>query len=130
MCVIPVDDILAVERVEESSFKIKNMFQLVQPNRTLYIQVKDLMPHSEDNLAGLTSCNTDYICNNLCTEYHHYKLVSSLTKEIDFLIGNELCRGEGVARSADEGVPVQYPSFETIPPRSLHQLCLALVSHE
>ncbi|KAK3850079.1 hypothetical protein Pcinc_043192 [Petrolisthes cinctipes] len=40
LCVIPVDEILAVERVEESSFKIKNMFQLVQPNRTLYIQVR------------------------------------------------------------------------------------------
>lgn len=40
LCDIPVENILAVERVQESSFKIKNMFQLVQEGRTLYIQVR------------------------------------------------------------------------------------------
>ena len=39
LCVIPIEDILAVEAVQESSFRVKNMFQVVQPNRTLYIQV-------------------------------------------------------------------------------------------
>lgn len=43
LCCIPVEDIRAVEPVQESSFKCKNMFQLVQPNRTLYIQVATSM---------------------------------------------------------------------------------------
>ncbi|XP_069955564.1 ras GTPase-activating protein 3 isoform X3 [Cherax quadricarinatus] len=47
LCVIPVDEILAVERVEESSFKIKNMFQLVQPSRTLYIQAMNCVEEKE-----------------------------------------------------------------------------------
>ncbi|KAK7078653.1 Ras GTPase-activating protein 2 [Halocaridina rubra] len=47
LCQIPVDQILAVERVEESSFKIKNMFQLVQPNRTLYIQAMNCVEEKE-----------------------------------------------------------------------------------
>lgn len=37
---IPLSDILAVERLQEDSFKKKNMFQIVQPNgRALYVQV-------------------------------------------------------------------------------------------
>ncbi|ROT82095.1 ras GTPase-activating protein 3 isoform X1 [Penaeus vannamei] len=47
LCSIPVDDILAVERVEESSFKCKNMFQLVQPHRTLYIQAMNCVEEKE-----------------------------------------------------------------------------------
>ncbi|XP_071542428.1 ras GTPase-activating protein 3-like [Panulirus ornatus] len=47
LCVIPVDEILAVERVQESSFKIKNMFQLVQPDRTLYIQATNCVEEKE-----------------------------------------------------------------------------------
>uniref|UniRef100_A0A3B3S3H9 PH domain-containing protein n=1 Tax=Paramormyrops kingsleyae TaxID=1676925 RepID=A0A3B3S3H9_9TELE len=35
---IPVENILAVERLEEESFNKKNMFQVIQPERTLYIQ--------------------------------------------------------------------------------------------
>ncbi|XP_076031592.1 ras GTPase activating protein 1 isoform X2 [Oratosquilla oratoria] len=47
LCAIPVDQILAVERVEESSFKCKNMFQLVQSERTLYIQAKNCVDEKE-----------------------------------------------------------------------------------
>lgn len=39
LCCIPLDQILAVERLQEDSFKMKNMFQIVQPERALYIQV-------------------------------------------------------------------------------------------
>ncbi|KAG8237569.1 hypothetical protein J437_LFUL003292 [Ladona fulva] len=39
LCVIPLEDILAVERLQEDSFKMKNMFQIVQPKRALYVQV-------------------------------------------------------------------------------------------
>ncbi|KAA0189698.1 hypothetical protein HAZT_HAZT004172 [Hyalella azteca] len=47
LCIIPVEDILAVEPVQESSFKCKNMFQLVQPNRTLYIQAANCVEEKE-----------------------------------------------------------------------------------
>lgn len=39
LCTIPLADILAVERVQEESFKKNNMFQIVQPKRVLYLQV-------------------------------------------------------------------------------------------
>uniref|UniRef100_A0A6A7G5G4 Ras GTPase-activating protein 3-like n=2 Tax=Hirondellea gigas TaxID=1518452 RepID=A0A6A7G5G4_9CRUS len=47
LCIIPVEDILAVEPVQESSFKCNNMFQLVQPNRTLYIQAANCVEEKE-----------------------------------------------------------------------------------
>ncbi|KAB7493725.1 Ras GTPase-activating protein 3 [Armadillidium nasatum] len=47
LCTIPVDKILAVEKVEESSFKCKNMFQLVQGNRTLYMQASNCVEEKE-----------------------------------------------------------------------------------
>lgn len=43
LCCIPLDRILAVERLQEDSFKMKNMFQIVQPERALYIQVCELI---------------------------------------------------------------------------------------
>jgi len=43
LCCIPLDKILAVERLQEDSFKMKNMFQIVQPERALYIQVYELI---------------------------------------------------------------------------------------
>jgi len=43
LCCIPLDQILAVERLQEDSFKMKNMFQIVQPERALYIQVCELI---------------------------------------------------------------------------------------
>ncbi|MBN3281839.1 RASA3 protein, partial [Polyodon spathula] len=41
LCNIPIENILAVEKLEESSFKMKNMFQVIQPERTLYIQANN-----------------------------------------------------------------------------------------
>ncbi|EDV25301.1 uncharacterized protein TRIADDRAFT_63821 [Trichoplax adhaerens] len=37
LCQIPKEDILAVERVDYEAFKMKLMFQIVQPNRPLYV---------------------------------------------------------------------------------------------
>lgn len=39
LCCIPLDQILAVEKLQEDSFKKNYMFQIVQPERALYIQV-------------------------------------------------------------------------------------------
>lgn len=40
LCCIPLNQILAVERLNEDSFKMKNMFQIIQSERRmLYVQV-------------------------------------------------------------------------------------------
>ncbi|XP_065348257.1 GTPase-activating protein [Cloeon dipterum] len=45
---IPLSDILAVERLQEDSFKKKNMFQIVQPNgRALYVQASNCVAEKE-----------------------------------------------------------------------------------
>ncbi|KFO35023.1 Ras GTPase-activating protein 3, partial [Fukomys damarensis] len=41
LCCIPIENILAVERLEEESFRMKNMFQVIQPERALYIQANN-----------------------------------------------------------------------------------------
>ncbi|PIK46528.1 putative ras GTPase-activating protein 3, partial [Apostichopus japonicus] len=40
LCTIPVSEILAVEKLQEDSFQMKFMFQVVQPERALYVQEK------------------------------------------------------------------------------------------
>lgn len=52
MCSIPLPDILAVERVHEDSFKKNNMFQVVQPERVLYIQVSLISLFSVIQIKG------------------------------------------------------------------------------
>ncbi|XP_069689652.1 ras GTPase-activating protein 3 isoform X2 [Periplaneta americana] len=47
LCCIPLDQILAVERLQEDSFKMKNMFQIVQPERALYIQAHNCVEEKE-----------------------------------------------------------------------------------
>ncbi|XP_046990174.1 GTPase-activating protein isoform X1 [Schistocerca americana] len=47
LCSIPLDKILAVERLQEDSFKMKNMFQIVQPERALYIQANNCVEEKE-----------------------------------------------------------------------------------
>ncbi|MGH0142059.1 UNVERIFIED_CONTAM: hypothetical protein FKN15_075224 [Acipenser sinensis] len=41
LCTIQIENILAVEKLEEESFKMKNMFQVIQPERALYIQANN-----------------------------------------------------------------------------------------
>ncbi|CAL4121498.1 unnamed protein product, partial [Meganyctiphanes norvegica] len=74
LCQIPVDDILAVERVEESSFKCQNMFQLVQPNRTLYIQTSNCVEEKEwlDLLTKVCQYN-----NHRLKQYHPGAYINS-----------------------------------------------------
>ncbi|XP_013401022.2 ras GTPase-activating protein 3 isoform X2 [Lingula anatina] len=59
LCEIPVDEILAVETVEEESFKMKYMFQVVQPQRTLYIQANNCVEMKEwtDILSKICEMN-------------------------------------------------------------------------
>ncbi|XP_078694810.1 ras GTPase-activating protein 3-like isoform X2 [Branchiostoma floridae x Branchiostoma belcheri] len=59
LCKIPVEDILAVEGLQEESFKMKNMFQVVQPQRALYIQANNCVEAKEwiDILNKVSQCN-------------------------------------------------------------------------
>ncbi|XP_059408279.1 ras GTPase-activating protein 3 isoform X5 [Carassius carassius] len=58
LCSIPIENILAVERLEEESFKMKNMFQVIQPERALYIQANNCVEARDwiDILTKGTSC--------------------------------------------------------------------------
>ncbi|XP_073446621.1 ras GTPase-activating protein 3 [Dendrobates tinctorius] len=59
LCSIPIENILAVERVEEESFKMKNMFQVIKPSRTLYIQANNCVEAMDwiDILTKVSQCN-------------------------------------------------------------------------
>ena len=67
LVVIPIEDILAVEAVQESYFRVKNMFQVVQPNRTLYIQASNCVEEKErlDLLTKVCQYN-----NHRLKQYH------------------------------------------------------------
>ncbi|XP_052043562.1 ras GTPase-activating protein 2 isoform X2 [Apodemus sylvaticus] len=56
---IPVKNILAVEKLEESSFNKKNMFQVIHAEKTLYIQASNCVEANEwiDVLCRLSRCN-------------------------------------------------------------------------
>ncbi|XP_059409418.1 ras GTPase-activating protein 3-like [Carassius carassius] len=59
LCSIPIENIMAVERLEEESFKMKNMFQVIQPERALYIQANNCVEARDwiDILTKVSQCN-------------------------------------------------------------------------
>ncbi|XP_053420110.1 ras GTPase-activating protein 3 isoform X2 [Nycticebus coucang] len=67
LCSIPIENILAVEKLEEQSFRMKNMFQVVQPERTLYIQASNCVEAKDwvDVLSKVSHCNRQRL-----TVYH------------------------------------------------------------
>ncbi|KAK0163577.1 hypothetical protein PV327_007245 [Microctonus hyperodae] len=67
LCRILLEEILAVERLHEDSFKMKNMFQIVQPQRALYVQAGNCVEEKEwiDILTKI--CHTN---NNRLEKYH------------------------------------------------------------
>uniref|UniRef100_A0A2K6SGP9 RAS p21 protein activator 3 n=1 Tax=Saimiri boliviensis boliviensis TaxID=39432 RepID=A0A2K6SGP9_SAIBB len=56
---ISIENILAVEKLEEESFKMKNMFQVIQPERALYIQANNCVEAKDwiDILTKVSQCN-------------------------------------------------------------------------
>ncbi|XP_017875517.1 GTPase-activating protein isoform X2 [Ceratina calcarata] len=67
LCRIPLEDILAVEKLQEDSFKMKNMFQIVQSQRALYVQAGNCVEEKEwiDILTKI--CRTN---SNRLEKYH------------------------------------------------------------
>lgn len=47
LCVIPISDILSVQRVSYDSFYRSNMFQVIQPHRILYVQANNSVEENE-----------------------------------------------------------------------------------
>ncbi|XP_019859524.1 PREDICTED: ras GTPase-activating protein 3-like [Amphimedon queenslandica] len=66
--VIPLEDMLAVERVDETAFNMKFMLQLIQPERVLYLQAKN----SVDQLEWLSALA------KACYVHHSDTMVSSV----------------------------------------------------
>uniref|UniRef100_A0A8C5YGV4 Ras GTPase-activating protein 2 n=1 Tax=Microcebus murinus TaxID=30608 RepID=A0A8C5YGV4_MICMU len=56
---IPVKNILAVEKLEESSFNKKNMFQVIHAEKPLYVQANNCVEANEwiDVLCRVSRCN-------------------------------------------------------------------------
>ncbi|XP_031999328.1 ras GTPase-activating protein 2 isoform X1 [Hylobates moloch] len=56
---IPVKNILAVEKLEESSFNKKNMFQVIHTEKPLYVQANNCVEANEwiDILCRVSRCN-------------------------------------------------------------------------
>ncbi|XP_012251278.2 GTPase-activating protein isoform X5 [Athalia rosae] len=67
LCKIPLREILAVERLHEDSFKMKNMFQIVQRQRALYVQASNCVEEKEwiDILTKICQTNS-----NRLEKYH------------------------------------------------------------
>ncbi|KAL0106212.1 hypothetical protein PUN28_016130 [Cardiocondyla obscurior] len=67
LCKIPLEEILAVERLLEDSFKMKNMFQIIQPQRALYVQANNCVEEKEwiDILTKICQTNA-----NRLEKYH------------------------------------------------------------
>ncbi|XP_030622815.1 ras GTPase-activating protein 2 [Chanos chanos] len=59
--VIPVKNILGVEKVDESAFNRKNMFQVIHSDKTLYVQAGNCVEASEwiEVLSQVSRCNTE-----------------------------------------------------------------------
>ncbi|XP_077204901.1 ras GTPase-activating protein 2 isoform X3 [Paroedura picta] len=56
---VPVRNILAVEKLDESSFNKKNMFQVIHVEKTLYVQASNCVEASEwiEALCRVSRCN-------------------------------------------------------------------------
>lgn len=67
LCKISLEEILAVERLHEDSFKMKNMFQIIQPQRALYVQAGNCVEEKEwiDILTKICQTNS-----NRLEKYH------------------------------------------------------------
>ncbi|KAL4220643.1 Ras GTPase-activating protein 2 [Mactra antiquata] len=83
LCVIPVEDILAVEQLQEESFKMKYMFQVIQPERALYVQANNCIEEKEwlDVLMRVSAAN-----QNRLKMYHPAAYINNhwlCCKEVD-----------------------------------------------
>uniref|UniRef100_A0A8D8YL03 Ras GTPase-activating protein 3 n=1 Tax=Cacopsylla melanoneura TaxID=428564 RepID=A0A8D8YL03_9HEMI len=72
LCVIPIADILSVQRVTYESFYRSNMFQVIQPHRILYVQANNCVEENEW-IHILTQ-----MCLNQIDKYHPSAYIDSV----------------------------------------------------
>ncbi|KAL6478518.1 hypothetical protein MHYP_G00119510 [Metynnis hypsauchen] len=65
LCVIPVKNILGVEKLDENAFNRKNMFQVLLSERPLYVQAGNCVEASEwiEVLSQVSRCNPGRLSN-------------------------------------------------------------------
>uniref|UniRef100_A0AAR2JVT4 RAS p21 protein activator 2 n=1 Tax=Pygocentrus nattereri TaxID=42514 RepID=A0AAR2JVT4_PYGNA len=65
LCVIPVKNILGVEKLDENTFNRKNMFQVLLSERPLYVQAGNCVEASEwiEVLSQVSRCNPGRLSN-------------------------------------------------------------------
>ncbi|XP_066540934.1 ras GTPase-activating protein 2 [Hoplias malabaricus] len=73
VCVIPVKNILGVEKLDENAFNRKNMFQVLQSERPLYVQAGNCVEVCEwvEVLSQVSRCNPER-----CTSFHPSAFIS------------------------------------------------------
>uniref|UniRef100_A0A8D3BZ92 RAS p21 protein activator 2 n=1 Tax=Scophthalmus maximus TaxID=52904 RepID=A0A8D3BZ92_SCOMX len=71
LCVIDVKNIQAVEKLDESAFSRKNMFQVVHSEKPLYVQAGNCVEASEwlEVLGQVTRCNEGRLANFHTSNY-------------------------------------------------------------
>nr|XP_019950456.1 PREDICTED: ras GTPase-activating protein 2-like [Paralichthys olivaceus] len=71
LCIINVKNIQAVEKLDESAFNRKNMFQVVHSEKPLYVQAGNCVEASEwlDVLGQVTRCNEGRLANFHISNY-------------------------------------------------------------
>lgn len=74
LCQIPIHNIWAVEKLQEESFKMKYMFQVVQPERALYIQANNCVEEKEWLELLKQVCNSN---KNRLKKYHPAAYIGS-----------------------------------------------------
>ncbi|XP_076453641.1 ras GTPase-activating protein 3-like [Babylonia areolata] len=121
LCLIPVEDILAVERLQEDSFKMKYMFQVVQQNRALYVQAGNCVEEKEwlDVLTKVCQSN-----KNRLKVYHPAAFINNhwlCCKAVD--PNTEGCT------PVSGGVPVSDIQVDIDPDRELEKIHSLFLSH-
>lgn len=119
LCQIPLSNILAVERLNEKSFKMKNMFQIIQKERALYVQAPNCVEEKEwiDLLTKICQTNT-----NRLKEYHPCAFINSQW---------QCCKSENELAPGCKAVsPIETNLHMTLDPeRDLQRIHSLIMSH-
>lgn len=116
LCSIPIENILAVERLEEESFKMKNVRNTqVSPDWGKKASVQKYS--YEDSACSLTSC----------LSYSRADVPGYSARASTLHPGQQLCRGPRLDRHPDQSQPVQPQTLKHLSSFSLPQWPLALL---
>ncbi|PVD18943.1 hypothetical protein C0Q70_21502 [Pomacea canaliculata] len=121
LCVIPVEDVLAVERLQEDSFRMKYMFQVVQKQRALYVQASNCVEEKEwlDILTKVCKSN-----KNRLKEFHPAAFINS-----HWLCCKSVDPNAKGCSPVTGGVPVTDIQVDIDPDRELEKIHSLFLAH-